>query len=178
MLWVKTFMVRTNYTFISESRILGHVVSTHDICLSKGQLCFDSQENPEFIPVKTLESITGDITSIAAGSQSSYIATDDGNVLACGLNDVGQLGDGTIDNSFGTTVDIEGIVSVFSGPSSKSAFFLNADERLYGTGRNNQGQLGVGDRDSRNVPVEIEFSDGDEIEDTHLSSSISHTLAW
>ena len=67
------------------------------------------------------------------------------------------------------------IESVRSGPSSRSVFFETSDGRLYGTGLNDRGQLGVGDKSNRSTATEVQFNQ-DNAE--RVSSSDTHTLAW
>lgn len=146
--------------------------------LSVGQLCDDTGGISVSTPTEWL--LSNDDTMISlfvAGSQSTYILLESGSVLACGRNEVGQLGDGTFDDSFGTLVSEANIVDLGAGPSAKSAFFLASDGKIFGTGLNNRGQLGVGDTMNKNVPVEVELI-GDVNIDGGISSSISHTLAW
>ena len=121
-------------------------------------------------------------TSFAAGSESSYIILNTGtSAISCGRNDVGQLGNGsTSDKSSGTNVNRENmgnsrIESVRSGPSSRSVFFKTSDGRLYGTGLNDRGQLGLGDKSNRSTPTEVQFNQDNTEE---VSSSDTHTLAW
>jgi len=140
-----------------------------------GQLCSDT--GGILISTPTLLENSGSFTKFAAGSQSTYILRENGRVGACGLNDVGQLGDGSNSDSFGTRVSKDNIIDVFAGPSAKSAFFVGIDRKIYGTGLNDRGQLGVGDKNNRNVPVKVEFSDSMTIGDS-VSASDSHTLSW
>ena len=124
-------------------------------------------------------------SSFAAGSESSYIILNTGtSAISCGRNDVGQLGNGSTTpdkGSAGTTVNRENmgnsrIESVRSGPSSRSVFFETSDGGLYGTGFNDRGQLGVGDKSNRSSPTEIQFNQGRN--GGGISSSNTHTLAW
>ena len=119
----------------------------------------------------------GIIASFVAGSQSSYMLLESERVFACDRNDVGQLGDGTLDDSFGTFVSRTSITDLAAGSAAKSAFFYSTNGRLFGTGLNDRGQLGVGNRINSNVPVEVDLGGSVNIEGG-VSASISHTLAW
>ena len=122
-----------------------------------------------------------DIISFAAGSGSSYFVLDTGSAVACGRNNVGQLGDGStndrvLTNVSKTNMGNSRIVRVQAGPSASSAMF-DTSNLIYGTGLNSSGQLGVGDKNNRNVPVEVQSSQsmssygGESLSDTH-------TLFW
>lgn len=140
-----------------------------------GQLCLD----PGIGAKATLEQISDDsVLSFAAGWQSSYVLSEDG-IRSCGLNSDGQLGDGTLDDSFDASVNLDDIesdiINVYAGPSARSAFFEAADGKVYGTGLNDRGQLGVGDTSNSNVPVEVRFRSDQAGSD--ISASDTHTLA-
>ena len=145
------------------------------------QLC--STGGDESRPIKIDE--YQEYTSFAAGSETSYIILNTGTfAISCGRNDVGQLGNGLTSDksSAGMNVNRDNmgnsrIESVRSGPSSKSVFFTTSDGRLYGTGLNDRGQLGVGDKSNRSTPTEIQFNQGGN-NGGGISSSDTHTLAW
>ena len=146
---------------------------------SEQQLCtneFDFIDEPFF-----LDAVGADDTrQFRAGLQSSYILFSDGSVAACGLNTDGELGIGEFDNPGPETVVIPGnnfIKTLGVGPSASSAFFVALDGIIYGTGLNDRGQLGLGDRDDRNSPEQVLFeADADDV--TRISAGIDHTLAW
>ena len=151
---------------------------------STGQLCLDTGGDPLTVPV-VLESendpVSSDfVRSFKAGRQSTYILYDGGSVVACGLNDVGQLGDGTFNDSFGTAVPFptsaNDVVYVGSGPSAESVFYITEGGAAFGSGLNDKGQLGVGDIMNRNSPVLIQFPNSADIRD--ISASNTHTAAW
>merc|ERR1711957_1088178 len=123
-----------------------------------GQLCLKPKKQKMATPQRIFDN---SVVSFAAGWQSSYVLLEDGSITSCGLNSDGQLGDGTLDDSSDTSVDLDDIKSeitnVYAGPSAKSAFFVAADGMVYGTGLNDRGQLGVGDTDSTTVPEEVKF---------------------
>ena len=121
-----------------------------------------------------------DIRQFRAGIQSSYILFRDGSVAACGLNNYGQLGIGEFDDVGPATVEIPDnnfIRNIGVGPSAVSAFFVASDGVVYGAGRNDRGQLGVGDRRNSETPEEVLFDfNGDEV--SRISAAFDHTLAW
>jgi alpha-tubulin suppressor-like RCC1 family protein len=137
---------------------------------------FNSVNEPYFLDAVD----AADVRQFRAGRQSSYVLFRDGSVASCGLNDFGQLGIGNKNDLGPATVTIPEnnfIKTVGVGPSAESAFFVALDGVVYGTGRNDQGQLGVGDRDDRDSPEEVLFEfDGDDV--TRVSAASDHTLAW
>ncbi len=146
---------------------------------SEQQLCtdeFDEVTEPYFLDAIGAE----DSRQFRASAQSSYILFRDGSVAACGLNAFGQLGIGEFDDPGPATVTIPGnnfIKNLGVGPSAVSAFFVALDGIVYGAGRNNRGQLGVGDNDDRESPEQVLFeANADDV--TRISAAFDHTLAW
>lgn len=121
------------------------------------------------------------IVQVQSSRESSYYLFESGEVLACGRNNEGQLGNNSEDrlntNSDEPIVKVEledEVRSIHSGPSSYSAFFVG-EETVWGVGMNDRYQLGIDKLGSAVAPVETEF-DGP-INIIHLSSSGSHTVA-
>ncbi|KAL7552106.1 hypothetical protein ACHAWF_015321 [Thalassiosira exigua] len=140
----------------------------------------------EGLPVKTVREInvggSGDITQIFANSQSSYYlriedGNDAGDVYSCGINDEGQLGDGTRDNSSEenpfTKANVAGIKRIGTGPSSQSVFFIG-DLSVSAAGLNDRYQLGIGKTGSQPSPVKVQFECDVIIQ--FISASGSHTV--
>ena len=130
------------------------------------------------------ELVLQDVSSMKAGSESSYFLYDDGTVQSCGRNNEGQLGDGTLldaDKPVDVLIpyDETRIGELGSGPSSASAFFVSEDKRLvYGAGQNYRHQLGIGEVGSRKFPVLVDFQDEPGIQEIEtVSASGSHTTA-
>lgn len=146
--------------------------------VAQGQQCLNNEGTPQRTPRRLM---SGSITSFAAGWRSSYIVLPSGSIQSCGLNEDGQLGDGTNDNKSESFVDLDDVTSeiigVYAGLPSKSAFFEADDGKVYSTGLNNRGQLGIGNRNSRNSPVEVEMLGGGNGGINIISSSDTHTLA-
>jgi alpha-tubulin suppressor-like RCC1 family protein len=100
------------------------------------------------------------ITAIAAGEYHSLFLRSDGKVYACGENDSGVLGDGTVTQretpkeilttNIGTTYPITAIAAGY-----RLSLFLRSDGRVYACGGNGQGQLGDGTTTSKSTPIEI-----------------------
>nr|UWI51411.1 hypothetical protein NZ312_06830 [Clostridioides difficile] len=101
------------------------------------------------------------VKDIACGVQSTYLLYNDGTLYVAGNNLYGQLGLGTNGasanvNTF-TKVDVDNIKAVFS--YNKSAFIIKNDNKCYSTGFNNQGQLGLGDKNDRNLFSLVSIND-------------------
>ncbi|KAL7536848.1 hypothetical protein ACHAXR_013193, partial [Thalassiosira sp. AJA248-18] len=143
-----------------------------------GQLCVDTDGKNLFVP-RALDVDERVVVSFEATRLSTYILYVDGSVNACGRNEFGQLGDGTTDDVFLTTVAMpqdQNVVKLLGvGPSANSVFFVAEDETVWGTGLNDHGQLGVGDEDDRNVPTKVQLQDGVIVH--ILSAAEDHTLA-
>ncbi|KAL3826440.1 hypothetical protein ACHAXA_011249 [Cyclostephanos tholiformis] len=142
-----------------------------------GQLCVDTQGENVFTPsaIDVEEKV---VTAFEATRESSYVLYIDGSVNSCGRNNFGQLGDGTEEDAFLVTVAVpkeDKVVRLLgAGPSSYSAFFVSDNEKVFGTGLNNHGQLGVGDEQNRNVPTLVKLQD--EVKVFVLSSAEDHSL--
>jgi alpha-tubulin suppressor-like RCC1 family protein len=85
-----------------------------------------------------------EVVSLAKGSAHTCALIDDGTVKCWGLNDYGQLGDGTkLNRSLATAVlDITDAVSISAGESHTCALLANGSVKCWG--RNSDGQLGLG----------------------------------
>ena len=93
--------------------------------------------------------------TLAAGSSHTAVVKSDGAVWAWGLNDYGQLGDGTkINRSTPVPVSsLSGVVAVAAGTSHTVA--LKSDGTVWAWGRNNFGQLGNGATSDSVTPVQV-----------------------
>ncbi len=114
------------------------------------------------------------VISIAAGSRHSLVLCSDGTLYGWGANTNGELGTGiggvasavpvVIDPPgpppFGAPSFFEGktVTQIATGSSSNHNLALCADGTLVAWGRNDSGQLGVGNNFSQNSPVAINQS--------------------
>ena len=98
-----------------------------------------------------------DITSVTTGSSSSTFALkSDGTVWACGLNNYGQLGDGTTTNRTAPVQVIKGLTGIDSVAAGLyHAVALKSDGTVWTWGRNNYGQLGDGTTTDKLSPVQV-----------------------
>ena len=88
------------------------------------------------------------VVQISAGGIHSMVLTADGEVFTTGSNMSGQLGTG---ESYGSNNDIFTLISIPGGKKAEQisaggfhSMVLTDDEKLYATGGNYYGQLGVG----------------------------------
>ena len=106
------------------------------------------------VPVPTRE--------IAVGEDMLCRLDQDGTVECLGVNDVGQLGDGTREDRFAMApvIGLPGAVTRIASGAQPVCATL-ADDTLWCWGANRFGQLGAGDETDRDVPAQVFFS-GDE----------------
>ena len=104
-------------------------------------------------PVK-VSNLTG-VIAIAAGDYFSLAVKSDGSVWAWGVNDFGQLGNGTHTDS-NVPVQIGGIsdVKAVSG-AIYHCLALKKDGTVWAWGRNNFGQLGDSSNTDSYIPVKV-----------------------
>jgi len=97
------------------------------------------------------------IVGIAAASRTSYFLTADGCVYAAGWNSDGQLGLGDdAADLIATPTKVLGLPPVRRiVAGNRRAFFITLDGRLFATGYNRYGQLGLGDTSGRTVPAVV-----------------------
>ena len=98
---------------------------------------------------------------IAAGESHTCVVTNDGGVQCWGLNDYGQMGNGTTISSANpvpVTGLASGVVSIAAGYTSTCA--LTGSGNVWCWGDNSSGQLGNGTAMQSSVPVEVLDSTG------------------
>ncbi|MCU1497912.1 MAG: regulator of chromosome condensation [Acidimicrobiales bacterium] len=112
-------------------------------------------------------------TSITGGENHTCAAYDDGTARCWGLNDRGQLGDGTTVNSNIPVVvsGLTGVTSITAGAMHTCATLSDATARCWGF--NNEGQLGDGTMDDSAVPIAVNGVSGV----TSLTAGAAHTCA-
>ncbi len=105
------------------------------------------------VPVHTI--ISGGITAIATGSSHTLILKSDSTLWSWGYNGYGQVGDGTLTDSYTPTQlnSLSGIIGISAG--SQYSLAVKSDGTVWAWGENYYGQLGVGDTTNRNAPVQV-----------------------
>ncbi|AYV83673.1 MAG: chromosome condensation regulator [Hyperionvirus sp.] len=103
-----------------------------------------------------IDKIPGDIAELVSGQYHSIIRLKDGTLMSWGYNTCGELGlgDNNNRNMFEKIINTpKNIVEVICG--SYFTFIKLADGTLMSCGNNDQGQLGLGDNNGRNIFCEI-----------------------
>ncbi|MDR0747367.1 MAG: hypothetical protein LBE89_05675 [Helicobacteraceae bacterium] len=117
------------------------------------------------------------ITSISAGIDHSFALSNDGKVYATGKNNNGQLGLGDYNNynSFTEVISLadETITSIFAG--EYYSFAISSEGKVYATGGNGYGQLGLGDTTGHNTFTEVTDLSNKNI--IAISAGFNHSLA-
>ena len=114
------------------------------------------------------DEVAHEVAGIADGREHyAYIANSE--LCAWGLNNAGQLGDGTNDSSdtiIKIATDVEKVAAGYS-----HTLFIKTDGTLWATGFNEYGQIGDGTVENKNIPVQV-LSDARDV-----SASGYHNLA-
>jgi alpha-tubulin suppressor-like RCC1 family protein len=114
----------------------------------------DGSTNSRWNPTMEVTNLSGVVT-IVVGENHGLAAKDDGTVWAWGLNNWGQLGDGTTNNRTAPVQvsGLYGIVDVAAGFSHSLA--LRYDGTVWAWGNNNYGQVGDNTTTTRLTPVQV-----------------------
>ena len=120
---------------------------------------------------------------LSGGLAHTVGLSNSGQVYTWGLNNYGQLGDGTTDNKLTPTlVSFTGLQSgetisdVFAG--QYHTFVVTSNSRVYAWGRNNSGQLGDDSTVDKLTPTLISFTDLQNGETLRtIAAGIGHSLA-
>ncbi|MDR1452070.1 MAG: hypothetical protein LBI57_07070 [Helicobacteraceae bacterium] len=107
-------------------------------------------DRARFTEVKSLSGKT--IVAIAAGENFSLALDSNGAVWASGANDDGQLGLGsnkTKQTTFTRVTSLSGAFITAIAVGDRHALALDGDGKIYATGLNDAGQLGLGDQNDR-----------------------------
>jgi alpha-tubulin suppressor-like RCC1 family protein len=120
------------------------------------------------------------IVAIAAGRHHSIVLANGGKVYATGLNSRGQLGLGdygieTNRDTFTEVSDLNGKNITALAAGSLHSLALGSDGKVYATGKNEYGQLGLGDKISRNTFTLVPSLNDKNI--TAIATRYVHSLA-
>jgi alpha-tubulin suppressor-like RCC1 family protein len=121
---------------------------------SSGKLAQNSSVT--FNPTPTLITSLTNVKQIATGHSFSLALLNDGTVKAWGTNWSGQLGQGGSTGNVITPVQVNGLTNVQQVSATyDSSFALMSDGTVKAWGRNDYGQLGLGDFDVRRLPTTV-----------------------
>ncbi len=136
-----------------------------------GQLGTGSSDYVSTTPV-AVSGLT-DATAVAAGGRHSLALRGDGLVVAWGLNNAGQLGNGTLTDTAVTTqaAGLSGVSAIGAGAYHSLA--VAADGSVWAWGWNDEGQLGNGTEASSSTPVQALGLTAA----TQVSGGFAHSLA-
>ena len=90
---------------------------------------------------------------LSLGDYHSGVIAQDGSLYMWGVNDFGQIGDGTTKNRYKPTKILDHVVSVSLGDYYSGA--ITQDGSLYMWGRNYYGEIGDGTEEDRYKPTKI-----------------------
>ncbi len=116
-------------------------------------------------------------TDVAAGGTHILTNGSDGKLYASGLNNYGQLGDGT--GNRGTTPVLVhlpiGVTTTTVAAGGSHSLVLGSDGNVYASGSNSNGQLGDGTTYGSNSPVVVHLPSG--VHATAIAAGDYHSLA-
>ncbi|MEK7952612.1 cadherin-like beta sandwich domain-containing protein [Luteolibacter soli] len=104
------------------------------------------------IPVQ-VSGMTSGVKVITAGYARSFFQKADNSAWGCGLNDLGQFGDGTVTPRNPAGQVMTGVKAIASGKFH--SLFLKTDGSVWASGGNTHGQLGDTTNTARNPPVQV-----------------------
>ena len=142
-----------------------------------GGLGIDS--NTKLVPTLITNTIgTLKIIAISCGDSHSLFVTDTGTVYSTGWNPNGQLGLGdttqrNVPTLITTNINNVNIIAISCGDSH--SLFLTNTGKVYSTGLNSSGQLGLSDITQRNVPTLITTNIGN-LNIIAISTGYDHSL--
>ncbi|XP_044213215.1 probable E3 ubiquitin-protein ligase HERC4 isoform X1 [Thunnus albacares] len=138
-------------------------------------LCVDSA-HPPFTP-RPLQALCNiPVSQVACGSQHSVALTKDGQVFTWGQDSRGQLGLGKRKlgaNSPQHLRSLSAIPLVQIAAGGEQSFALSVSGGVFSWGRNNCGQLGLGDTTDRHTPTPVHSLDMKKT--IHISCGKDHT---
>lgn len=113
---------------------------------------------------KEILNISGKVEKIYVHNDSVYALTEDNNLYAWGINSNCNLGIGGYNygkcNNADSPQNIQGIQGIIKNIFTyEDSIYTITDKALYAWGKNNYGQLGVGDKEIKSQPVEIKGVD-------------------
>uniref|UniRef100_A0A3B4TDV0 Probable E3 ubiquitin-protein ligase HERC4 n=1 Tax=Seriola dumerili TaxID=41447 RepID=A0A3B4TDV0_SERDU len=137
--------------------------------------CVDSTHIP-FTPSTPNALCNIQVSQVACGSQHSVALTKDGQVYTWGQDSRGQLGLGKVKtdtNSPQHLRSLSAIPLVQVAAGGEQSFALSVSGGVFGWGRNDRGQLGLGDTTDRQTPTPVHYLN--KRKTIHISCGTDHT---
>ena len=116
----------------------------------------------------SVTNVANSIKAVSAGGIHSLYLKTDGTLWAMGLNQYGQLGDGTATDRRTAVQVATGVASVSAG--SQHTLYVKTDGTLWAMGFNSSGQLGNGTTTNRSTAVQVATNVAS------VSAGTSHTM--
>ncbi|XP_030644119.1 probable E3 ubiquitin-protein ligase HERC3 [Chanos chanos] len=136
-----------------------HCGENHVVLLAHGdKVLFVDMSSPPFHPSPLSDLSDRKVTQVACGDQHSMALTNDGQLFTWGQNSSGQLGLGKDEPSTQSPKllsSLSGIPLVQISAGGDHSFALSLSGAVFGWGKNNAGQLGLGDNTDRNAPANV-----------------------
>ncbi|AIO19068.1 Regulator of chromosome condensation (RCC1) repeat protein [Candidatus Izimaplasma bacterium HR1] len=165
----------------NENRVFGWGLNTGG---RVGDNTLTTRLSPVDITANFSFDVEENVIDIAAGGDASFLLTDDGRIFTWGYNFDGQLGDGSYTTGYNVTdqtsnfsLDVDEIL-IDIDVNYRSVLALSNQGNIYGWGRNQNGELGVGDQTDRTTAVDItpNLSLGVEEDITAFAAGYAHSV--
>ena len=138
----------TGYALQSDGRVWSWG-SNNNYALGDGSTATDRSNQPSKV-----YNLTG-VKAISGGGSTGYALKSDGTVWAWGGGAEGQLGNGSLENSWVPVQvsNLTGVIAIAGGGAS--GYALKSDGTVWSWGYNIYGQLGNDSTDQSTVPVQV-----------------------
>ncbi len=177
-----------NWNYLLDGNSLFYTVlqSIDSNLISSGLNSYGEQNSLSALNVKTIKNIRNisNVKKVICGGAHTMIIKDDNTLWGCGLNEYGQLGDGTFINKNEFTKcsndingnEIKDLLFVACGDAH--TIIIRNDGTVWSCGRNNYGQLGINSTENKSIFTKCSNdSNGDEITNAiFIACGLSYTM--
>lgn len=152
-----------------------------------GQLGIGTTVNSNTLKQVIIPAGAGKVTQITTDQWFASFLTDSGQIYSAGLNDRGQLGNGSFANTVKTPVKFNlpvGVKATYiytagtgTGSTMANTFAIGSNGRVYGAGSNSYGQIGNGATSLRvTTPTAMQVFDGVNVKATDILTGYGTTI--